>query len=73
MNALHNLVAQGKVLYLVRCFIPFLDGRLHSQRTTGNFRYTSMGRVQSESIREGSRKDSVLNLSGKMECVGALV
>ena len=24
INSLHNLVAQGKVLYLVRCFILFL-------------------------------------------------
>ena len=72
MNALHNLVAQGKVLYLVRCFIS-LSRRPHSQGMTGNFRYTSLDRIQSEPIREGSRKDSILGLSGEMECAGAFV
>ncbi len=71
MNALHNLVAQGKVLYLVCCVSAF--GRPYSHRMTGNLRYTSMDSVQGKSICEGPRKDPILDLSGKMEPTGTIL
>ena len=40
---------------------------------TGNIERTSMGRVQGEPIREGTRTDTIFDLSGKMERTRALV
>ena len=72
MNALHNLVAQGKVLYLVQLFF-FLSQQPYSGRMTGNFRHASVDRAQGEPMREGPWKDPVLDLPGKMERARAFV
>ena len=67
MNALHNLVAQGKVLYLVRCFSHLSFYEAYPHCTIGNLGHTGMDRAQSEPIRERPRKDTILNLPRKME------
>jgi hypothetical protein len=68
MNALHNLVVQGKVLYLVRCITALSVNDPHPHGVKGNLGHTGMDRAQSKSICKGPRKDSLLHLSGKMEC-----
>ena len=72
MSALHNLVVQGKVLYLV-CYSSLLCKPHCLTRIIGNIKHASMDRAQSESIREGAWEDTVLNLPGKVERTRAIV
>ena len=49
MNGLHNLVQQGKVLYLVRIVLSVISVLLFNMLhllSTGGIRYPSMGCVQ---------------------------
>ena len=73
MNALHNLVIQGKVLYLVRYFSHLSFDVAYPHCTIGNLGLAGMDRAQSEPIRERSWKDTILNLPGKMERAGSFI
>jgi len=52
MSTPHNLVVQGKVLYLVRCFPLSVDDPIPHDRDSGNLRHTSMGHAQDESAKD---------------------
>ena len=65
MNSLHLLVQQGKVLYLVRYLLGL---HLHYERSLtfrlGHLRYSRLGGLQGEPVRQRPRKDALLHLSG---------
>ena len=66
MNALHNLVVQGKVPYLVRWITALSVNDRYSRGVKGNLGHTNMDRAQSKPIYKGPRKDPLLYLPGKL-------
>jgi hypothetical protein len=65
VNALHVLVQQGKVLYLVR-YIIWLDLCYEHCLIShpGHLGYSRLGGLQGEPVRQRSRKDTFLHLPG---------
>jgi hypothetical protein len=56
MNGLHNLVTQGKVLYLVHFLLPSTHiPKFTSANIAGHLRHPNMGRLQSKPIRARPR------------------
>jgi predicted oxidoreductase len=65
MNALHVLVQQGKVLYLVRYLIWFHLCYEHCLVShPGHLRYSRLGGFQGKPVCQRSRKDTFLHLPG---------
>ncbi len=69
MNGLHNLVTQGKVLYLVSLVRLRTDcsWRDHSPARTGCFRYPRLGCVQGQHLRQTHREDAIRDISRRLE------
>lgn len=71
MDSMHNLVLQGKVLYLVRG--PESAYTLELILFQGNLRHACMGGRSGQPVRSGSWKDAVCDLSRSLECHGPLL
>ena len=67
MDGLHNLVAQGKVLYLV-CSIALDDRATNNEDCcTGHLRHSCMDRRQGEHVRADGEQDAFRRLPGRVE------
>lgn len=66
MNGLHNLVAQGKVLYLVRLSLS-LTISLMTHNAVGCFRYSRVGCCKGKHLCQAHRQDPLRHLSRWLE------
>ena len=71
MNGLHNLVTQGKVLYLVRVTFFLSSSEKVFIILVGNFRYSSLDRLAGKHIREDGGQDAFRCLPGNVERHGS--
>lgn len=68
MNGLHNLVASGKVLYVVRDSRLSLTRSLgRSSSSLGHLRYTSVDRREGQPICQMPGQDTVRDLPRRLE------